>query len=244
MRLIQITDCHLHADPEARSRIGVPHRQLARVVAAAASLRPDLVLLTGDVSEDRTAGSYAQAERLLAPLDCPWVWLPGNHDEPGLMADRRPFHEAVDLGERRLLLLDTQRLGQEAGELGEARLAAFASRLAEDERPTLVAMHHPPVAVGSAWMDALGLTDAEAFWDTLAVHPNVEAVLCGHIHQAFVGHGPEAAGRVPVYGCPSTSDQFLPGSEDFALDEASRPGFRVVDLEREGFSTWVERVDV
>ncbi|MCK2184391.1 metallophosphoesterase [Halomonas getboli] len=244
MRLIQLTDCHLHADPEARSRTGLPHRQLERVVAAAVRQRPDMVLLTGDISEDRTAASYAQAERLLAPLDCPWFWLPGNHDESGLMADCRPFHETVDLGERRLLLLDTQRIGQEAGELGEARLAAFASRLAEDDRPTLVAMHHPPVAVGSAWMDALGLTDAAAFWEVVAGHALVEAVICGHIHQAFAGRGPEAAGGVPVYGSPSTSDQFLPGAADFAVDEASRPGFRIIDLTREGFATWVERVEI
>ncbi|MBB3142542.1 metallophosphoesterase [Halomonas organivorans] len=242
MRLIQLTDCHLHADRHARSRIGVPQRQLERVVAAALRLRPDLVLVTGDVSEDRSAASYAEAARLFSGFGCPWSWLPGNHDEPRLMAECRHFDATLALGERRLLLLDTQRIGEEAGELGVARLAALDERLAEDTRPTLVAMHHPPVAVGSAWMDALGLRDAAAFWDCLAGHRHVEAVLCGHIHQAFSGHGPASAGRVPVYGCPSTSDQFLPGSIDFAVDEAAWPGFRVIDLGVGKLETWVERV--
>ncbi|UYG06765.1 metallophosphoesterase [Halomonas sp. M4R1S46] len=241
MRLIQVTDCHLHADPLARSRTGIPHRQFERVVVAAARLRPDAVLVTGDVSQDETAASYALAERVLARFDCPWFWLPGNHDAPDPMAECRPFHASLDLEDWRVLLLDTQVVGQEAGELGEARLAAFAERLADDDRPTLVAMHHPPLAVGSAWLDALGLVDAEAFWRTLAGHECVQAVLCGHIHQAFVGHGPVG---VPVYACPSTSDQFLPGSETFAVDEASRPGFRVVDLHGGELATWVERVEL
>ncbi|MDN3556711.1 metallophosphoesterase family protein [Halomonas maura] len=240
MRLIQVTDCHLHADPLARSRIGIPHSQLERVVAAAARLRPDAVLVTGDVSEDRTAASYALAERVLARLGCPWFWLPGNHDEPGRMAECRPFHASLDLDGWRVLLLDTQVVGQAAGELGKARLTAIAERLADDDRPTLVAMHHPPLAVGSAWMDALGLVDAAAFWDCLSGHDNVAAVLCGHIHQAFVGQGPSG---IPVYGCPATSDQFLPGSESFAVDEASLPGFRVVDLHDGELTTWVERVE-
>lgn len=241
MRLIQVTDCHLHADPLARSRTGIPHRQLERVVETAARLCPDAVLVTGDVSEDRTAASYALAERALAGLDCPWSWLPGNHDDPERMADCRPFQASLDLDGWRVLLLDTQVVGQEAGEVGEARLAALAERLGEDDRPTLVAMHHPPLAVGSPWMDALGLVDTEAFWDCLAGQEHVAAVFCGHIHQAFVGHGP---GGVPVYGCPATSDQFLPGAETFAVDEASRPGFRVIDLHGGELATWVERVEL
>lgn len=241
MRLIQVTDCHLHADPLAPSRTGIPHRQLERVMEAVVRLRPDTVLVTGDVSEDRTAASYALAERVLARLDCPWVWLPGNHDDPGRMAECRPFQARLDLDGWRVLLLDTQVVGQEGGEVGEARLAALADRLADDDRPTLVAMHHPPLAVGSAWLDELGLADAEAFWRTLAGRECVQAVLCGHIHQAFVGDGP---GGIPVYGCPSTSDQFLPGAETFTVDEASRPGFRVVDLHGGELVTWVERVEL
>lgn len=241
MRLIQITDCHLHADPAARSRTGIPHRQFVRVVEEAASWRPDMVLVTGDVSQDETAASYALAERELARLDCPWSWLPGNHDEPARMAECHPFEDSVDLGQRRLLLLDTQVPGQTHGALGAARLEALAERLAEDDRPTLIAMHHPPIGVGSRWVDALGLADAEAFWEVLATHERVEAILCGHIHQAFECRRATPHGEVAIYACPATSDQFLPGAETFAVDAAALPGFRVFDL-GDALSTRVERV--
>ncbi|MGM0702463.1 MAG: phosphodiesterase [Pseudomonadota bacterium] len=244
MRVVQITDCHLHADPDARSRAGFPLRQLERVVEAVAGERPDIVLVTGDVSQDETPASYQLAERTLSRLDCPWSWLAGNHDDPELMAAVRECQSEIDLGGWRLLRLDTRVSGQPHGELGDAQLSALGERLAADDRPTLIAMHHPPLAVGSQWLDAIGLVDREALWQTLAAHPQVQVILCGHIHQAFASRQRCGEGRVAVYGCPSTTDQFLAGSAEFAIDEASRPGYRVVDLHGDGWLTWVERVEL
>ncbi|MBB3190909.1 metallophosphoesterase family protein [Halomonas cerina] len=246
MRLVQLTDCHLHADPAARSRIGLPLRQLEAVVAAAARERPDLALVTGDVSEDQTPASYRLAEQALAGLGCPWVWLPGNHDAPAPMAACHPFQECLELDGWRALLLDTQVVGEPRGELGKAQLSTLEARLAQDDRPTLLVMHHPPMAVGSAWLDALGLMDAEAFQDRVAPYGQVKAILCGHIHQAFAGWLPDpsgAPGTIRVYGCPATSDQFLPGSAAFAVEAATRPGYRIIDLKGNELTTRVTRVD-
>jgi 3',5'-cyclic-AMP phosphodiesterase len=244
MRLVQITDCHLHADPQARSRAGFPLRQLEAVVERVVGERPDLVVVTGDISQDETAASYEQAHQALSKLGCPWFWLAGNHDEPALMAAVREIHDEVDLNRWRLLVLDTRVSGQAHGEVGPERLGALAQRLEEDERPTLLVMHHPPLAIGSQWLDELGLEDRDALWETLSAYPQVRAILCGHIHQAFCSHQRHARGEVVVYGCPSTTDQFLPGSPGFAIDEASRPGYRVLDLGVDDWVTWVERVDL
>jgi len=239
MRLIQISDCHLCANPEARSRIGYPLRQLRAVVARARRLRPDIVLVSGDIGHDESPAAYRHAFEVFAEFECPWFWMTGNHDHPEFMEELHPFHDELDLGDWRLLLLDSRVPGQAGGELGQDALQELAVRLEEDDRPTLLAMHHPPLSVGSAWMDALGLADREAFWQTLAAYAQVRAVLCGHIHQAFAARH----GDIAVYGCPATADQFLPRQDDFTLDEASRPGFRIVDLEGQRLSTWVERVD-
>ncbi|MDI5984529.1 phosphodiesterase [Halomonas sp. M4R5S39] len=244
MRLVQISDCHLHADPRARSRAGFPLRQLEAVIEAVNRERPDVVLVTGDVSQDETAASYQLAARALAQLNAPWFWLAGNHDQPALMVETRELLDDLDLDTWRVLLLDTRVGGQPHGELGPERLGRLADRLEEDDRPTLLVMHHPPLAVGSAWLDEIGLKDREAFWQTLAAFRQVKAVLCGHIHQAFASRRRLEEGEVAVYGCPSTTDQFLPGAETFAVDEASRPGYRVVDLEAGDLTTWVERVEL
>ncbi|EPC01286.1 hypothetical protein L861_11985 [Litchfieldella anticariensis FP35 = DSM 16096] len=244
MRLIQITDCHLHADPEARSRVGFPLRQLQAVIEHARRQRPDILLVTGDVSEDETPLSYRHAVEAFSSLECPWFWLPGNHDLPQCMAEQREILDDIDLGDWRLLVLDTQVSGQPHGELGQAQLQTLAERLEEDDKPTLLAMHHPPVEVGSVWMDAIGLQDREALWQTLAAYGQVRAILFGHIHQAFASRHSLQEGEVAVYGCPSTTDQFLAGSPEFAIDEASRPGYRVIDLKGKTLTTWVERVNL
>lgn len=63
----------------------------------------------------------------------------------------------------------------------------------------------------------------------LSHHQNVEAVLCGHVHQDFdvMYQG------VRVVATPSTCVQFKPNSDDFALDNES-PGWRMLTLTREG----------
>lgn len=244
-RLVQISDCHLCADPEARGRRGVPLRQFEAVVSAVNRECPDLVLVTGDISNDDSAASYALARRTLDTLDAPWEWLPGNHDVLEPMAAARPLPAELMLGAWRILLLDTHLPGQPHGELDDAALEALDRRLAADTpRPVLITMHHPPLVVGSAWLDAIGLRRREAFWRTLAPHSRVRAILCGHIHQAFVGRHALEEGEVTVYGCPSTIDPFLPGSEHFAVDPAARPGYRVIDLGEQALTTRVERVDI
>ena len=243
MRLVQITDCHLHADPLARSRSGFPLRQLEAVVAHARRQRPDLLLVSGDISQDATPASYRHALDAFASFDCPWFWLPGNHDHRQHMADARALLDQVDLGDWRLLLLDTQVAGQPHGEVGEDQCQWLSEQLAADQRPTLIVMHHPPLAVGADWMDAIGLHDRDAFWAAVTPHAHLRAVLCGHIHQAFAGrHAMQEEGaEVTVYGVPATADQFLPGAETFTIDQASRPGYRIVELAHDGLATWVER---
>lgn len=245
MRLVQISDSHLLADPDGHSRKGKPLRQLKAVLERAKALRPDVLLVSGDVVQDETPVAYGHASDAFAALGCPWFWIPGNHDRPELMASCHPLHDVLDLGGWQLLLLNTRVSGQPGGELGQAQLQRLAEQLESDDRPALIALHHPPVAVGSVWMDAIGLKDRDALWQTLTPYPQVKALLCGHIHQAFASR----EGLVAVYGCPATSDQFAPHTHEFTVDESSRPGLRVVELEAGELgagklATWIERVEL
>ena len=81
VRLLQITDTHLFASAEGRL-LAVPTAQsLAAVLERVqANEHPfDLILATGDLSQDHSPESYQRFASMMAPLARPIYWLPGIH---------------------------------------------------------------------------------------------------------------------------------------------------------------------
>src|SRR5215469_18069952 len=95
VRLTHFTDSHLYGDESGTLR-GVA--TLPALVSALAHARtrdwpPEAVLATGDLVQDDPAG-YAHFRRLFGSLGLPVLCLPGNHDDPAVMArelNRSPF---------------------------------------------------------------------------------------------------------------------------------------------------------
>ena len=222
LRLLQLSDCHLRTDPEALVAGRAPARTLAGLAAQCAPLSATAVILSGDLVDEPEPTAFAALDAALAPLAGRRFFLPGNHDDPQAMADH--WGTAAVRGGRwetldglHLALLDSHWPGEVAGRLGEEQLDWLATRLATTEGPVLIVLHHPPVPVGSAWIDALGLADRDAFLQCLVPHAGrIQAIAFGHAHQAF--HGRVLG--IPCYGAPSTWRQFAPCRPDFAYDDA------------------------
>ncbi|GIX31840.1 MAG: 3',5'-cyclic adenosine monophosphate phosphodiesterase CpdA [Porticoccaceae bacterium] len=242
-RIVQLSDCHLGPAADFRLAGVHPAATLRAVLAAVATARPDLVVVTGDLAADGEPAAYRRLADLLGETALPWRWLPGNHDDPATARRWLPEGSGpgeVELAGWRLLLLDSTARGQVGGRLGAARLARLAAALAAGDEPALLFLHHPPIPVGCRWLDRQRLADAQSLADLLARHPRVRALFAGHVHQEAAG---ELAGAA-VYTTPSTCFQFAPASDDFALDTAP-PGWRWIDLHRGGaFATGVARVEV
>ncbi|GAB6043801.1 phosphodiesterase [Endothiovibrio diazotrophicus] len=227
MKVIQISDFHLYADPQEHYRGIDAEGRLRAVLARVAAERPALVIASGDLTQDGLGGGYRRLREVLLELDCPVLCVPGNHDDPATMAQRLaggPIHFMHPWrdGGWQVLPLDSCVPREVGGRLAESELARLDRWLeASPELNTLVVVHHPPVAVGSRWMDELGLENGAALIAALRGRRRVKGVLFGHVHQAFEGQ----AGGVPLFGVPATSVQFLPGADEFALDERP-PGYR------------------
>src|SRR5690606_2785328 len=84
----------------------------------------------------------------------------------------------------RILALDTVVAGQGGGALCGARLAWLEQKLQEQpDRPTIIAMHHPPFTTGIGHMDRQGLAAPEKLARIVRRFPNVERIICGHLHR-------------------------------------------------------------
>jgi 3',5'-cyclic-AMP phosphodiesterase len=219
--LVQISDLHLGASWPA----GDPAAALARAVDAVNRLpdRPAAVLVSGDLCDLATPAGYERARAGLSRLEAPFHVLPGNHDERaplrdcfGLAGDgEEPIQYAVELDALRLLVLDTIVPGSDAGALDGGRLEWLAAELErEPARPTLIAMHHPPLLTSVLVWDgiALAAADRQALERLVAANPQVLGLVAGHLHRTVSS---TLAGR-PVLAVPSVYEQ---ARLDFGLTE-------------------------
>lgn len=236
LRVLQITDPHLLADP-AGGLLGVNTRDSLDAVIDKVIKdhgQPDLILATGDIAQDGSEEAYRVFGERLGAFSCTSAWIAGNHDKPDVLARVASEYQAnrrhIIQGGWQFILLDSSVRGQVYGELAEAELEFLASTLEQGpDVPTLIALHHHPVDIGSEWMKDIGLRNRNAFWRVVERFPQVKIVLWGHIHQEY---DLERRG-VRLLATPSTCIQFTSGSREFAV-EALPPGYRWFELEASG----------
>lgn len=240
----QVTDPHLF-ESDDRQLLGVTTAESFQAVLKQIDnlrRRPDLLLLTGDLSQDGRTESYLTLKQMVNVLGIPTFWLPGNHDNvpamtPLLNDGMMLADKSFEVGDWRFLLLNSQVPGCVHGCLGTDTLNWLDEQLrVYHHQPTLIALHHPPFTLGSEWLDGSALQNPEALFRVLDRHPQVKLVLFGHVHQEYSRWRRD----VQYFGTPSTCIQFEPQSADFALDTC-HPGFRILHLYPD--ATWWTTVE-
>jgi len=199
MLLAQISDLHVVARGRKLFDRVDTSAFLTRAVAHLHGLepRPDFVWITGDLVDAGSLAEYANLREILGTLQIPWALLPGNHDEranlrqafadqPYLPRTGEFLHYVVEDLPLRLIALDTVIPGEAGGRLCQARLDWLSERLEErPDRPTMIAMHHPPFLSNLTEMDAINCANSAALGAIVAQHPQIERIVCGHVHRAM-----------------------------------------------------------
>ncbi|MBD9485295.1 3',5'-cyclic-AMP phosphodiesterase [Pseudomonas sp. PDM14] len=243
--LVQLSDSHLFAEEDGKLLGMNTCDSLQRVIERVLDEQPriDLMLATGDLSQDGTLDSYQRFRQMTETVGDSARWFPGNHDEVPMMREACTgsdlLEPVVDLGNWRITLLDSSIPGAVPGYLAEDQLALLERALSEaPERHHLVCFHHHPVSIGCSWMEPIGVRNPNALFGVLDRFPQVRAVLWGHVHQEF----DQLRNDVRLLASPSTCVQFAPGSEEFQVDTTA-PGYRWLRLHDDGrLETGVSRV--
>ena len=231
MLIGQLSDIHIGFDRKVDPEQNLVRLRAALARIAAAPQRPDLLLLTGDLTEFGDAASYATLAATLAPLGIPCWPIPGNHDlrEPLVAAFPQValtdgfLHYAIAADGLRILMLDTFEPGRHGGAFCPARAQWLSAQLAaHPATPTLIAMPPPPFATGVAWMDP----DPDEPWlarfaAAVAGHDQIVAITCGHVHRSAAT---QWHGRSAII-CPSSAAAV---GLDFAPIDPACPDDRVL----------------
>lgn len=189
--LLQISDTHFGTEQ--------PH-VVAALLALAARQRPQLVVLSGDITQRAWPAQFRAAKAFIDRLGAPFLAIPGNHDIPlfdlwtrltrpyahyakVFGTDLEPTYSSPDL---LVLGVNTTRASRHKnGEVCMAQIDRIAQRLsAASPRQLRVVVVHQPMAVTAACdrRDLLrGHTAALRAWSAAGV----DLVLGGHIHLPF-----------------------------------------------------------
>ncbi|NKN32563.1 metallophosphoesterase [Marichromatium bheemlicum] len=235
LRLLHLSDPHLYAAADGRLLGMHTQASFAAVLEHALAAAPaHALLITGDLTHDETAGGYRLLRTYLERIQLPCYCIAGNHDHWPLARTilghfAPPSGSIAALGPWRLVLLDSSLPGEVRGRISAAQLDSLAHWLETARAPTLICLHHHPIAVGSAWIDALGADNGDALVELCVTYPQVRGILFGHVHQAI----DQRLGTLELLAAPATSVQFLPQSPGFAVDTLP-PGYRELRLYPDG----------
>ena len=230
--LAHISDLHIGQRPENASRAAAVMDYLNGLPG-----RVDAIVVTGDIADHGAADEYAEAADILrSPY--PVLVCPGNHDQRKTFRSRllgegeadEPINRIAELPGAIIALCDSSVPGRNDGLLSAGTIAWLRRAIADagEGRPILIAFHHPPVEVGSPFLDSIRQFGEDRLAAVIADHPAVAGVLCGH------GHSSAAAtfAGVPLRMAPGVASTLkLPWEHDGVLDFRLPPGiaFHIID---------------
>ncbi len=181
--IVHISDLHIGSGSFSES-------VLMDAIKEINALAPDMIILTGDITNRGYYGEFVKAMEYLNMFKSPLFAIPGNHDSRNL--GNQSFEELV--GERSWKLtkdneftvigLDSSIPDENRGHIGLPQHLWMEHQLDDcviAERFSIVALHHHVIPIPNTGRERNVLSDAGDILKTLTTH-EVDLVLCGHKH--------------------------------------------------------------
>jgi len=197
--LFQLSDLHIREPGQkAYGRLDTaPYLRAAIDTIQRFPQAPTALVITGDLCDFGRDAEYQHLRDLLADLTCPIYLMPGNHDctmslrrvfpDHDYLGVSGPAHFSVQVGDLQLIALDSTVTGQSYGAIDPQGLIWLQEKLeASQDRPVVLAMHHPPFLTQIGHMDEIGLLLGRSeLAQVVRKFSHVERIICGHLHRAI-----------------------------------------------------------
>jgi len=182
MLLVQISD--LHCGPMFRKK------SLRSAIKEINALSPDVVLVTGDLTENGLISEFQTASKELKKLKAEKIlYVSGNHDYRStgylLFKEFFPFSQVTEINDVVITILSSARPDRDDGEVGHRQNLWLESTLEKyKDKVKIVAIHHHIIPVPDTGADQITIVDAGDVLRSL-IKSKVNLVLCGHRHRPW-----------------------------------------------------------
>ena len=188
MKLVQISDLHIG---------GLFKQDAFNTIVKEVNddLKPDVIIISGDLTDDGLLFQFEQARKEIDRFNCPnLIVFPGNHDyrHTGYLLFKKffPFTKQIYEFDANIVVvtLGTARPDRDEGEVGHRQSIWMEETLGKynNFKTKIVAMHHHLIAIpDTGYTNVVGISDAG---DTLraCLESKVDLVLCGHKHRPWL----------------------------------------------------------
>ena len=233
MLIVQISD--IHVGPEFRDEVF--QRGLEEINA----LKPDVLLVTGDLTENGLLAQYQRAQQLLKQFSCRTkVYTSGNHDYRNtgylLFKEFFPSKPVIRKGGMKITVVSTARPERNDGEAGHRQIVWLERELKGVKGFRLVMMHHHLVPVPDTGPNTIPIVDAGDVLRAIS-HTGADLVVCGHRHRPWRWN----LNRIPIISAGSFSSERLRGffSNSYNIININEGRFnaslKIIDGERLSF---------
>ncbi|MBS7636433.1 metallophosphoesterase [Candidatus Bathyarchaeota archaeon] len=176
----------LHCGPKLKEEM------LLEAIDEINELNPEVVIVTGDLTEDGLIEEFREAKRYLALIKCKRLIVgSGNHDArtTGYLLFPKFFGNPSSVAHVdgvSIIMLNSSRPDRDDGEIGYNQGLWMKSQLENCVNNfKIAALHHHLIPVPDTGMERNIVSDAGDFLWTLTKH-NVNLVLCGHRHRPWL----------------------------------------------------------